>query len=231
MSTTAEQGFGESITVEMLDADPYPLYARMRAEQPVCWVPAVGLWFVTRWDDVQYVNAHPELFTADVSASPLRRALGENVLTVDGVLHKRLRAPLEAALRPKLVDTWAPQLVRDVAEPLLQRMAPRGRADVMAEFLEPVSVLSLGRVLGLGDLDADTLRRWFFALATGGANHERDPAKYAISDAASREIDERLGPICDRLEREPDGSLLAGMLRDVSRAHCARARRSSPTSS
>jgi len=215
MSATAEQSFGASITVEMLDADPYPLYARMRAEHPVCWVPAVGLWFVTRWDDVQYVNTHPEIFTAGVSESPLRRALGENVLTVDGALHKRLRAPLEAALKPRLVDTWAPQLVREVAEPLFERLAPRGRADVMEDFLEPVSVLSLGRVLGLGELDADTLRRWFFCLATGGANHEQDPAKYAVSDEVSAEIDARLAPICDRLEREADGSLLAGMLRDA----------------
>ena len=37
------------ITVEHLDADPYPIYARMRREAPVCFVPAVGLWFVTRW--------------------------------------------------------------------------------------------------------------------------------------------------------------------------------------
>ena len=84
----------------------------------------------------------------------------------------------------------------------------------MEEFLEPVSVLSLGRVLGLGDLDAGTLRRWFFALATGGANHEQDPAKYAVSDETSREVDERLAPVFERLEHEPDGSLLAAMMRD-----------------
>jgi cytochrome P450 len=207
--------FGESITVELLDADPYPIYARMREEFPVCWVPAVGLWFVTRWDDVQYVTTHPELFTADVAQSPLRRALGENVLTVDGDLHKRLRGPMEAGLRTKLVDAWAPGIVGAVAEPLLQELAPRGGADIMEAFLEPVSVLSLGRVLGLGDLDADTLRHWFFSLATGGANHEQDPDKYAVSDAASAAIDVRMAPILDRLQEEPGDTLLGAMLRDA----------------
>jgi cytochrome P450 len=215
MAMTTAEHFGESITVEMLDADPYPLYARMRADHPVCWVPAVGLWFVTRWSDVQHINTHPEIFTADVSDSPLRRALGENVLTVDGAHHKRLRAPLDAALKPKLVDTWAPRLVREVAEPLFQDLVRDDHADVMERFLEPVSVLSLGRVLGLGELDADTLRRWFFALATGGANHEQDPAKYAVSDAVSAEIDERLARIFDRLEDEPDESVLSAMMRDA----------------
>lgn len=215
MAPTDTERFGERITVDMLDADPYPLYARMRADHPVCWVPAVGLWFVTRWSDVQHVDTHPEIFTADVTESPLRRSLGENVLTVDGAHHKRLRAPLDAALRPKIVDTWAPQLVEDVTEPLLERLEQRERADLMAELLEPVSVLSLGRVLGLGELDADTLRRWFFGLATGGANHEQDPGKYAVSDAVAAEIDERLQPICDRLEVEPDATVLSAMLRDA----------------
>ncbi len=67
----------------------------------------------------------------------------------------------------------------------------------MEAFLEPVSVLSLGRVMGLGELDANTLRHWFFSLATGGANHEQDTGKYAISDAASSAIDDRIGPLLD----------------------------------
>ena len=61
----------------------------------------------------------------------------------------------------------------------------------MAEYFEPVSVLSLGAVLGLADVDAETLRRWFAALADGGTNFERDPEKQARSDAACAEIDER----------------------------------------
>ena len=64
------------ITVEALEADPFPIYARLREEEPVCFVPAVGLHLVTRWDDVQYVATHPEIFTAEVDASPLARTLG-----------------------------------------------------------------------------------------------------------------------------------------------------------
>jgi hypothetical protein len=33
-------------TVEALEADPYPIYARLRREAPVCFIPAIGLWFV-----------------------------------------------------------------------------------------------------------------------------------------------------------------------------------------
>ena len=51
MSTAQE--FAAAVTVEALDRDPYPIYARLRDEAPVCLVPAVGLWFVTRWADVE----------------------------------------------------------------------------------------------------------------------------------------------------------------------------------
>jgi len=89
------------ITVEALEADPFPIYARLRDEAPVCFVPAVGLHLVTRWDDVQFVATHPEIFTAEVDASPLVRTLGVNVLTVDGADHARMRAGMDAPMRPR----------------------------------------------------------------------------------------------------------------------------------
>ena len=69
----------------------------------------------------------------------------------------------------------------------------------MSEFFEPVSVLSLGRVLGLGHLDGDTLRRWFHGLAQGAINFEDDAGKWAISDATGSEIDDELAPVLERL--------------------------------
>ena len=48
----------------------------MRHEAPVCFVPAVGLWFVTRWRDVEYAATHPELFNSRVTSSPLERTMG-----------------------------------------------------------------------------------------------------------------------------------------------------------
>ena len=51
--------YAESITVEDLERDPFPVYARLRAESPVAWVPAVNLWLVTRAPDVEFVTTRP----------------------------------------------------------------------------------------------------------------------------------------------------------------------------
>jgi cytochrome P450 len=207
------------ITVEALEADPFPIYARLRAEAPVCYVPAVGLHLVTRWDDVQHVATHPEVFTAEVDASPLVRTLGVNVLTVDGPDHARMRAGMDAPMRPRAVEGYAPGVIEPIARRHLDAMTAGPGAELMGAYCEPVSVLALGAVMGLGDLDADTLRRWFGDLATGGANFEQDPEKQAVADATSAEIDARLTPLLDGLEREPDGSVLAHMLAaDATRA-------------
>src|SRR2546425_10556019 len=56
---------GETIALDELERDPYPIYARLRDEEAVSWVPAVGLWLVTRHEDVRRVASEPDLFTAE----------------------------------------------------------------------------------------------------------------------------------------------------------------------
>ncbi|MDX6591573.1 MAG: hypothetical protein QOJ13_769 [Gaiellales bacterium] len=204
--------FAESITVEDLERDPYPIYRRLRDEAPVCHVPAVELTLITRWDDVQHIATHPETFTADVDSSPLTRTLGQNVLTVDGERHKRLRAVLDPSMRPKRAAEMGHAVIGPIAERHLAAMRDRGHGELMAEYCEPVSVLSLGAVMGLEGVDAETLRRWFGDLALGGANFEGDPEKQRVADATSAEVDQVVGPILDRLEVEPKGSVLSDML-------------------
>ncbi len=201
------------VTVEDLDRDPYPIYARLRREAPVCFVPAVGLWLVTRWADVEHAATHPEEFSARVLPSPLDRTMGgESILLVDGEPQKRLRAMLDPSLRPRVVEERTPPLVEAVVADLLDGLAGRGEAELMADFFEPVSVISLGEVLGVGHLGGDTLRRWFHGLAQGATNFEDDADKWAVSDATAAEIDEQLAPVFERLHARPDGSTIATML-------------------
>jgi len=72
--------FGERIGLEDLERDPYPIYARLRDEEPVSWVPAVQLWLVTRYRDVWTVDLSPDVFTAATEPSTLNRTMGVNML-------------------------------------------------------------------------------------------------------------------------------------------------------
>jgi len=55
--------YGSTVALEELERDPYPIYKRLRDEEPVSYVDAVDLWLVTRWADVNYVDKTPDLFT------------------------------------------------------------------------------------------------------------------------------------------------------------------------
>lgn len=210
---SAVDDWAASITVEQLDDDPYPIYARMRREAPVCFVPAIGLWFVTRWADVEFATSHPDLIDSRVTPSPLDRTMGgESVLVLDGEPQKKLRAMLDPSLRPRVVESSTPDLIEPLVAQLLDEIAPRGEAELMAEYFEPVSVLGLGRVLGLGHFPGETLRRWFHGLAQGAINFEGDPARWEVSDATGSEIDRELAPVLARMWAEPDGSTISTML-------------------
>ena len=210
---TTIEAYTASVTVEELDRDPYPVYARLRSDAPVCLVPAVGLWFVTRWADVEAAATQPEVFCSRVDPSPLERTMGgESILLLDGEPQKRLRAMLDPSLRPRVVEATTPELIEPLARELLDALEGRGEAELMSEYFEPISVLGLGRVLGLGHLDGDTLRGWFHGLAEGATNFEDDPAKWKVADATATEIDVELAPVFERLHADPDESTIATML-------------------
>ena len=207
--------YAEGITVEDLETDPYPVYARLRRDEPVAWVPAVNLWLVTRAADVETVTTKPDLFSAKVDGSPLDRSFGgPTILTLDGDPHLDLRRSLDTKYRPRTVATYIDDLVAPIAQRFLDRLLARTdrRAELVSEYFEPISVLSLGAVLGLGHLSESTLQEWFHGLAMGAINFENDPEKQRINDATAAVIDAELRPLMSRLQRDPDDSTIASML-------------------
>jgi cytochrome P450 len=209
----AEAGtsIGETVTEEALETDPYPIYARLREQEPVSWVPAVQLWLVTRWADVEYVDKHPEVFTGETEPSTLNRTFGRNLLGSEGAYHDRIRSIIYPAFRADKIGHYPDEVVAPIANDLVDGFAAAGRADLMADFASPLSVRVLKRVLGL-TVEDDRLVRWFGELAMGASNFSHDPERQAIADAASREVEEHVAPILDALESAPNDTVLSNML-------------------
>jgi cytochrome P450 len=207
--------FAQTVTVEQLEVDPYPVYQRLRRESPVAWVPAVNLWLATSAEAVELVTTRTDLFSAVVDGSPLDLSFGgPTILTVDGEEHLDKRRSLDTKYRPRAVAEYIDGLVQPIADEYLARVltSTDRRAELVADYFEPISVLSLGAVLGLGHLSADTLREWFHGLAMGAINFERDPHKQAINDATAAAIDAELRPYMEHLRFEPDDSTISHML-------------------
>jgi cytochrome P450 len=204
--------YGSTVALAELDRDPYPVYKRLRDEEPVSYVDSVGLWLVTRWNDVERVDKTPDIFTGETEPSTLNRTFGKNLLGSEGEYHQRIRSIIYPAFRVQAIGHYPDEVIAPLANELIDEFAARGEVEFVSEFAEPLSTRVVKRTLGLADVDDDTLRRWFVELATGAANFEGDPDKQAIADNASREVNETVQPILDRLESEPDDTVLSSML-------------------
>lgn len=206
--------FVAEITLDQLERDPYPVYARLRAEAPVAWIPAAEVWFITRWQDCSDVGNQKFGFVAAAGHPTLDRVFNRpNVLTSDGDEHTDLRAGIDPRLKPDSVSSVVDSIVRPVARRRLDAIADLGRAELMATYFEPVSVEALRHVMGLDALvDAETLRRWFAELNLGVANFGLDADAFARADGISREIDATLAPLIAELSQRPDDSMISHML-------------------
>jgi cytochrome P450 len=205
--------FADSITVAELDNDPFPVYAKLRHQTPIAYVPAANVWFATRWDDVDKITKSPELFTSEAPTSPVELSFGKpTILTSEGETHSALREGIEPHYRPRKVAEYIEALVRPIAEQHLENFKSRGQAELMAEYFEPISVLSLARSFGLSDTSVPQLRKWFYGLSQGAINYERDPNRQKIADETCAEVDAVILPLLQELQARPNKSPLSHML-------------------
>ena len=134
---------------------PLPDLARLRREAPVCCIPAVRLWFVTRYDDVEFVGtirscSTPNSTTRRWTTPSARRPSGPSTARPSGTAAQpRLQVPAEVRQRLHR-RPGAPD--RRTGGRWARRPGP-GRTR-SPDYLEPVSVLSLGTVLGVAHLGA-----------------------------------------------------------------------------
>jgi cytochrome P450 len=204
---------GATISLEDLERDPYPSYARLRDEEPVSWVPAVGLWLVTRFDDVRQVDLDPETFTGATDPSTLNRTMGVNMLGMEGPDQERIRRIVEPPFRPRDVEERTQGMIPKLAHELIDGFADRGEVDLFREYCDPMSVRSLRFMLGLDQVSWEDILRWNEGMMPGLANFEGDADKQRPADEASAALGAAIETVLDRLERAPDGSVLSWMLR------------------
>ena len=195
--------------------DPYPIYAALRAAEPVHHSP-LGIVVVTGRAQVEALLMHPAL-TSDVSRldpsrfpfvagqSPFFREIQPKMLLgLDGLDHKRLRRLLVKAFTPKSVARIADSiaaLVDDLLPP------SGGRFDFMESFARPLPAVVICELLGIPEADRPAcveLSNQIAALF----DLFPDPAKAAAGDAALREFAAYMTALVDHRRAHPEDALL-----------------------
>jgi cytochrome P450 len=135
-----------------LEQDPHAALARLRAQSPVAWVPALDGWLVTGYADAVTVMRDSRTFTVDDPRFSTARVVGPSMLSLDGPAHSRHRSPFFAAFHRGGAAERLPAFAEAEATRLVDAIRPAGAADVRRELSGPLAVAVVTEALGLGDV-------------------------------------------------------------------------------
>jgi cytochrome P450 len=167
MSTAARSErfpIGAAATIAELEHDPHPTLARLRAQEPVSWLPAIDGWLVTRRDLALAVMRDAETFTVDDPRFSTARVVGPSMLSLDGAQHTRHRTPFADAFRPRDVEARLAAFIDEEAKRLVDALKPAGAAQLRRGLAGPLAVAVVAESLGLAGADAATVLAWYDAI-------------------------------------------------------------------
>ncbi|MBO0815592.1 MAG: cytochrome P450 [Actinobacteria bacterium] len=157
---------GASITLAGLSGDPHPLLARLRAAEPVSWLPALNGWLVTRRDLALRVLRDARTFTVDDPRFSTARVVGPSMLSLDGAEHARHRGPFTAGFSHDTVTARLSEFSEAESARLVAAMRPAGQGDLRREVAGPLAVAVIAEALGLGSADPADILAWYSAIVT-----------------------------------------------------------------
>ncbi len=166
-------------------ANPYPLFHRLRKEDPVHWDPFLHAWIVTRYTDVLEVlhtfsadrTPSPEQLTAMGLSrlNPIAQLMVKQMLFMDAPTHTRLRSLAAKAFTPARVEALRTH-IQSIMDRLLDKIVGKGRMNVISELAEPLPAIVTAEMLGVPVADSTHLKTWSanFAEMLGNFQHNPD---------------------------------------------------------
>lgn len=145
--------------------DPHLAFTWMRANAPVYFDEANGVWGITRHADIKAIELDPATFS---NAGGIRPDSGPvpMMIDMDDPAHQRRRKLVYNGFTPRRVrDSEA--RIRMVCDSIIDGVCERGSADLVRDIAAPLPMIMIGDALGVAPEDRDDLLRWSDELVGG----------------------------------------------------------------
>jgi cytochrome P450 family 142 subfamily A polypeptide 1 len=168
--------------IQLLSEDFYAnfdeLTAWMRAEAPMYWDDATGIWGAAAHADIMRMSRDWRTFCSGKGSRP--ESSVPSMINFDAPEHTRRRRLISAGFTRRRVEDHEPYIRAKVTQ-LIDAVIDRGECDVVADLATPLPMYMIGELMGLPEEDHHTLLHWSDLFATGGAE-VRTEVEQAVRD-------------------------------------------------
>jgi cytochrome P450 len=215
-----------------IKADPYKEFERIRTEDPVHLVTLPGQrqgWLITGYEDAERA-LRDQRFVKDVSKalSPAEiasqfpwlkdqdqgedhnqanRIFGHGLLNSDPPDHTRLRALVNVAFTPRMIERWNKRIV-NIANTLLDAVQAQGQMDLVNDFAYPLPMTVITEILGVPKEDQAKFRQWSNTLIEASG----DPKDIQQRTEQIREFRDYLYYLINEKRKQPADDLLTRLI-------------------
>jgi pulcherriminic acid synthase len=133
--------------------DPFPIWERLRHDQPLFHDTVDERWLLTRYDDVATVFRDHETYSTRPYERIFTDVIGPTMVQMDGDDHDVRRSIVAPVLVGRKLETNSLPLIDSVVSDLLDRLPATSPIDLIACLTMPLPLKVIATILGMGDGD------------------------------------------------------------------------------
>jgi cytochrome P450 len=220
------------LTIDFADpatnADPFPIFRRLRESDPVHWSEPMKVWVVTRYEDVKAIALNNTEVSANRLAPFFAAAEGRRTGYVSLIAylstwmvfrdppdHTRLRRLFTKAFTSRSLDTLRPG-IRGIVDMLLDDMEAKEKAgqrvDWIADFSYALPAFVIMDLLGVPRGDLKRVKMWSDEIALFIGSSQASPDKYDRAETGARAMADYFREIVAQRTREPRNDIISQMV-------------------
>jgi cytochrome P450 len=147
----------------------------------------------------------PTRFSSRVNDDTMGPVMGPTLVAMDGEEHRRNRNLVAHAFRPSALARWESELIEPTIHRLIDGLAGRTSADLVAEITSRLPVEVIAGVLGVPSDALERFHAWALDINKG-------PEDYPASKAAAEALRDYLTPIVEDRKAHPTDDLISDIV-------------------